>query len=162
MSAAQWSAMMLGDESYAGSSSFFKFERAVRSLTGFKHVIPVHQGRAAERVLFEAICKPGDVLLSNTHFDTARANIEARGAGARDLLIPEGGQPGLRHPFKGNIDLARLTSTISELGPDHVPLCTLTVTNNAGGGQPVSLANIRAARELCHSHGIPLFLDACR
>jgi tryptophanase len=162
MSAAQWSAMMLGDESYAGSSSFFKFEQAVRSITGFKHIIPVHQGRAAERVLFEAICKPGDVLLSNTHFDTARANIEARGGAARDLLSPEGGQPALRHPFKGNIDLARLSKTISEVGAQRIPLCTLTVTNNAGGGQPVSLANIRAARELCHSEGIPLFLDACR
>jgi len=162
MSAAQWSAMMLGDESYAGSSSFFKFEHAVRSITGFKHVIPVHQGRAAERVLFEAICKQGDVLLSNTHFDTARANIETRGAVARDLLIPEGGQPALRHPFKGNIDLDRLSQTIKEVGAQRIPLCSLTVTNNAGGGQPVSLANIRAARELCHSQGIPLFLDACR
>jgi tryptophanase len=162
MSAAQWSAMMLGDESYAGSSSFFKFEHAVRSLTGYKHIIPVHQGRAAERVLFEAICKQGDVLLSNTHFDTARANIEGRGAAARDLVIPEGGQPALRHPFKGNIDLDRLRATISEIGPAQIPLCSLTVTNNAGGGQPVSMANIRAARELCHSQGIPLFLDACR
>lgn len=162
MSAAQWSAMMRGDEAYAGSSSYFKFEDAVRSLTGFKHIIPVHQGRAAERILFEAICKPGDVLLSNTHFDTGRANIEARGAKARDLLTPEGLQPAVRHPFKGNIDLGRLTSAIKEVGPEHIPLCSLTVTNNAGGGQPVSMANIRAARELCHSSGIPLFLDACR
>jgi tryptophanase len=162
MSTAQWSAMMLGDEAYAGSSSYFKFEHAVRSLTGFKHILPVHQGRAAERILFEAICKQGDVVVSNTHFDTTRANVEARGAKAKDLLTPEGVQPAARHPFKGNIDLARLSSAITEVGPERIPLCILTVTNNGGGGQPVSMANIRAARELCHSRGIPLFLDACR
>jgi tryptophanase len=162
MSAAQWSAMLVGDESYAGSTSFRKFERAVRNLTAYKHVVPVHQGRAGERILFETICRPGHVVLSNCHFDTARANIEARGAEARDLLIPEGRQIGLRHPFKGNMDLDRLQRSIAQLGPDRIPLCTLTVTNNAGGGQPVSMANIRAVREICHVYGIPLFLDACR
>ncbi len=162
MSAAQWGAMHVGDESYAGSESFFKFEQAARDITGFKHILPTHQGRAAERILFGTVCKPGDVIPSNSHFDTTRANIEARGAAALDLLIPEGRQPALEHPFKGNVDLARLEATIEERGVERIPLCMITITNNAGGGQPVSMANIRAVSELCHRHGIPLFLDACR
>jgi tryptophanase len=162
MSAAQWGAMHVGDEAYAGSSSFLKFEQAARDITGFKHILPVHQGRAAERILFGTVCKPGDVIPSNSHFDTTRANIEARGAEALDLLIPEGRHPALDHPFKGNVDLERLEATILERGVEHIPLCMITVTNNAGGGQPVSMANIRAVSELCHRHSIPLFLDACR
>jgi tryptophanase len=162
MSAAQWGAMHVGDESYAGSSSFLKFERVAHEITGFEHILPVHQGRAAERILFGTVCKPGDVIPSNSHFDTTRANIEARGAEARDLLIPEGRSPSVDHPFKGNVDLARLEATIQECGTERIPLCMITITNNAGGGQPVSMANIRAVSEICHRHGIPLFLDACR
>ncbi len=162
MSAAQWGAMHVGDESYAGSASFFKFEQAAREITGFTHILPVHQGRAAERILFGTVCKPGDVIPSNSHFDTTRANIEARGAEALDLLIPEGRRPSADHPFKGNVDLEQLEATILERGAERIPLCMITITNNAGGGQPVSMANIRAVSELCHRHGIPLFLDACR
>ncbi len=162
MSAAQWGAMHVGDESYAGSSSFLKFEQVAREITGFKHILPVHQGRAAERILFGTVCKLGDVIPSNSHFDTTRANIEARGAEALDLLIPEGRRPSMEHPFKGNVDLERLEATILERGVERIPLCMITITNNAGGGQPVSMANIRAVSELCHRHGIPLFLDACR
>jgi tryptophanase len=162
MSAAQWGAMHIGDEAYAGSRSFFKFEHAAREITGFKHILPVHQGRAAERILFGMVCKPGDVVPSNSHFDTTRANIEARGAEARDLLIAEGRCPSADHPFKGNVDLARLEATILNHGVERVPLCMITITNNAGGGQPVSMANIRAVSQLCHRYGIPLFLDACR
>ncbi len=162
MSAAQWGAMHVGDEAYAGSSSFRKFEHVAREITGFEHILPVHQGRAAERILFGTVCKPGDVVPSNSHFDTTRANIEARGAEARDLLIPEGRFPSVEHPFKGNVDLDRLEATIAECGADRIPLCMITITNNAGGGQPVSMANIRAVSELCHRHGISLFLDACR
>ncbi len=162
MSAAQWGAMYVGDEAYAGSASFLKFERVAREITGFKHILPVHQGRAAERILFGTVCKPGDVIPSNSHFDTTRANIEARGAEALDLLIPEGRSPSADHPFKGNVDLERLEATILERGVERIPLCMITITNNAGGGQPVSMANIRAVSELCHRHGIPLFLDACR
>jgi tryptophanase len=162
MSAAQWGAMHTGDEAYAGSSSFAKFEQAAREITGFAHILPVHQGRAAERILFGTVCKPGDVIPSNSHFDTTRANIEARGAEARDLLIPEGRCPSADHPFKGNIDLEQLEATILEYGVEHIPLCMITITNNAGGGQPVSMANIRAVSQLCHQHGIPFFLDACR
>jgi tryptophanase len=162
MSAAQWGAMHTGDEAYAGSSSFLKFEQAARELTGFKHILPVHQGRAAERILFGAICKPGDIIPSNSHFDTTRANIEAYDAEARDLVIAEGLSPSVDHPFKGNVDLNRLEATIMEHDARHVPLCMITITNNAGGGQPVSMANIRAVSALCHRNGIPLFLDACR
>lgn len=162
MSAAQWGAMHVGDEAYAGSSSFLKFEQAAREITGFKHILPVHQGRAAERILFGTVCKPGDVIPSNSHFDTTRANIEAHGAEALDLLIPEGRCPSADHPFKGNVDLERLEATILARSVQHIPLCMITITNNAGGGQPVSMANIRAVSELCHRYGIPLFLDACR
>ena len=161
MSSAQWAGMMLGDESYAGGKSFYKFETAVRNITGFKHVIPTHQGRAAERILFGAALKPGDIVPNNTHFDTTRANTEYRGATALDIPIPEGRNPALILPFKGNIDLEALERTLTE-NPDKVPMVMITITNNSGGGQPVSMANIRAASEICHRHGIPFFIDACR
>ncbi len=162
MSAAQWGGMMQGDESYAGSSSFYKFEQSVQEITRFKNVIPTHQGRAAEHILFSAACHPGDVVPNNFHFDTTRANVEANGAEARNLGTAEALQPEFLHPFKGNIDLDRLQRTIAEVGAERIPLVMLTVTNNGVGGQPVSLANIRAVSEVCRAHGIPLFLDACR
>ncbi len=161
MSSAQWAGMMQGDESYAGARSFYRFEAAVREITGLKYVIPTHQGRAAERILFGSTLKPGDLVPNNTHFDTTRANTEYRKATALDLPIPEGTHPEQLHPFKGNIDLAALERVLAE-NPGRVPLAMITVTNNSGGGQPVSMANIRAASELCHHHGVPLFLDACR
>lgn len=161
MSSNQWAGMMLGDESYAGAPSFFKFERAVRAITGFKHVIPTHQGRAAERILFGVAATSDDVVPNNTHFDTTRANVEYRGAAAVDLPIPEGKQPGVILPFKGNLDVDALAALLEEQG-ERVPLVMLTVTNNSGGGQPVSMANIRAVSELCRTHGKPFFLDACR
>jgi len=162
MSIYQWGAIMEGDESYAGSRSYIRFRDSVQSIFGYQHVIPTHQGRAAERILFSTILKRGDVVPNNTHFDTTRANVEATGAEALDLVIPEGKQPGLIHPFKGNMDVAALTETISRVGPKRIPLVMLTITNNSGGGQPVSMANARAVSELCHSHGIPLYFDACR
>ena len=161
MSAKQWGAIMEGDESYAGSRSFYRLERTVRELTGYQHLIPTHQGRAAERILFSVACKAGDIVPNNTHFDTTRANIEYRNAIALDLITAEGRQPQALHPFKGNIDLEALERTLAE-NPGQVPLAMITVTNNSGGGQPVSLANIRAASEICHRHGVPFFLDACR
>lgn len=162
MSAAQWGGMLQGDESYAGARSFFRLEKAVRGITGYKHVIPTHQGRAAERILFGIVCKAGDVVPSNTHFDTTRANIEFKGAEARDMVIPEGRRPGVIHPFKGNMDVEALRRTIGEVGRQRIPLVMLTVTNNSGGGQPVSLANIRAVSAVCREHRLPFFLDACR
>ncbi|MCB8980409.1 MAG: tryptophanase [Ardenticatenaceae bacterium] len=161
MSSGQWAGMMLGDESYAGAKSFYKFETAVRTITGLKHVIPTHQGRAAERILFGSVLKPGDIVPNNTHFDTTRANTEYRGATALDIPIPEAHDPAIILPFKGNIDLAALERTLVE-NPGNVPLAMITVTNNSGGGQPVSMANIRAASEICHRHNVPLFLDCCR
>jgi tryptophanase len=161
MSAAQWGALMQGDESYAGSRSFYRFRDVVSDLTGFKHIIPTHQGRAAERILFHTILKPGCVVPSNNHFDTTRANVEVEQAEARDLVIPEGRVPSLVHPFKGNVDLAALERTLAEDGA-RVPLVMVTVTNNTGGGQPVSLENLRGVRALCDRFGKPLFLDACR
>jgi tryptophanase len=161
MSAAQWGAVMRGDESYAGSPSYYRFEKAVRDLMPFKHVIPTHQGRAAEAILFAIVGGPGKLVPSNTHFDTTRGNIEATGATAIDLVVPEAHHTDVPHPFKGNIDLARLEQLLRDSG-EHVPLVMLTVTNNAGGGQPVSLSNIRAAAEIAHRHGKPLFIDGCR
>ncbi len=162
MSAEQWAGMMRGDESYAGSPSYYRFEEAVREVFGFQYVIPTHQGRAAERILFQTLCSPGDMVPSNTHFDTTRANVEAVGARAVDLLVPEGLRPSDVHPFKGNMDVARLEALIQEEGVDRIPLVMLTMTNNSGGGQPVSMANVRAVAEVCRSHGIPLYVDACR
>jgi tryptophanase len=161
MSAAQWGALMQGDESYAGSRSFYRFESVVRDLTGFKHIIPTHQGRAAERILFHSVLKAGQVVPNNNHFDTTRANVEAESCEARDLVIPEGRVPSLVHPFKGNVDLGALEKTLGEDG-DRVPLVMVTVTNNSGGGQPVSLENLRGVRALCDRYRKPLFLDACR
>ncbi|HKJ03816.1 MAG TPA: tryptophanase [Longimicrobiales bacterium] len=162
MSSEQWAAVMRGDEAYAGSRSWYRFEAAVKEIFGFFHVIPTHQGRAAERILFSTICKPGDVVPSNTHFDTTRANIEAMGADAVDLPIPEGLVPARFHPFKGNMDVDRLRALIAEVGAGRIPICMLTVTNNTGGGQPVSMANIKAVSAVCREHGIPFYLDACR
>lgn len=161
MSAAQWGAMMNGDESYAGSPSFLRFESAVRHLMDFKHIIPTHQGRAAEAILFSILGGKGKKIPSNTHFDTTRGNIESTGAEAHDLLIAEGKDPSNLHPFKGNIDIARLDAFLTEHG-DAVPCVMLTVTNNAGGGQPVSLANIRAAAETARKHNRPFIIDGCR
>lgn len=161
MSAAQWGAVMTGDESYAGASSFYRFETAVRDLMPFAHVIPTHQGRAAEHILFSLIAGKGDLIPSNTHFDTTRGNIEALGAEARDLPIAEGRIPALEHPFKGNMDLEALEALLEE-DAHRVPAIMMTITNNAGGGQPVSLANIRGAAALARRHAIPFFIDGCR
>ena len=161
MSAAQWSGMMSGDESYAGARSFFRFETAVREVTGYRHIIPTHQGRAAERILFATACRAGDIVPNNTHFDTTRANLEAVGATALDLRCAEATQPALAAPFKDNIDLVALERCLTE-HKGRVPFVMITITNNSGGGQPVSLANIHAASCLCKAHGVPLILDACR
>jgi tryptophanase len=162
MSSEQWAGIQRGDESYAGSPSWYRFLESVQELFPFRHVIPTHQGRAAERILFSVVGGPGTVIPSNTHFDTTRANVEATGAEAVDLVIEEGRHPSVIHPFKGNMDTDALDAFIRERGPEHVPLVMVTVTNNSGGGQPVSMANLRAVREVCDRYGLPLFLDACR
>jgi len=162
MSSQQWAGVMRGDESYAGSPSYFRFEEAVKRVFGFEHVIPTHQGRAAERILFSTICRPGQVVPNNTHFDTTRANIEATGAEALDLPVPEGLVPSDTSPFKGNMDVGRLKALVADRGPEGIPLCMLTITNNTGGGQPVSMRNVRDVSEVCRGHGIPLYIDACR
>jgi len=162
MSTHQWAAIMEGDESYAGSRSFDQFRSSVQDIFGYRHVIPTHQGRAAERILFSVMCKKGDVVPNNTHFDTTRANVEFVGAEAVDIVIPEGRQPSVQHPFKGNMDVAALESLIVKVGRERIPLVMLTVTNNSGGGQPVSMENVKAVSKICRQHKIPLYFDACR
>jgi len=162
MSAEQWAGMMRADESYAGASSFFRFERTLRELTGFDHVLPTHQGRASERILFEVLGGPGKVVPNNAHFDTTRANVEHGGAEAVDLPIPEAAHIGTEHPFKGNMDVEALEALIARVGAERIPCVMVTITNNSCGGQPVSLANLRAVRAVCDRHGLPLILDACR
>src|SRR5690348_11006278 len=162
MSTEQWAAMMRGDESYAGSESFYRMKRVVQELTGFKHVIPTHQGRAAERILFTVLCRKGQVVPNNTHFDTTRANIEFTGARAADLPATEAADTQARLPFKGNMDARALEQLIENEGAANIPLVMLTVTNNSGGGQPVSMENIAAVKQVAARHGIPLYLDACR
>jgi tryptophanase len=162
MSSEQWAGIMRGDESYAGSPSFYRFQRRLQEVTGFEHILPTHQGRASERILFELVGGPGKVIPNNAHFDTTRANIEHSGARAVDLPIAEAADPARLHPFKGNLDVAALERLIAEVGRERIPLVMVTVTNNSGGGQPVSLENLRAVRAVCDRHELPLFLDACR
>lgn len=162
LSSKQWASLMDGDEAYAGSRSYYKFEDAVKEITGLKHIIPTHQGRAAEKILFTIAAKPGIVIPSNSHFDTTRGNIEYAGAEAIDNLVDVGSKPEVEAPFKGNMDLEKLRKLILEKGRENIPLCMLTVTNNTSGGQPVSMQNIRETKALCKEFGIPLFLDACR
>ena len=162
MSDNQWAGLMSGDESYAGCRNFYFFEQTIREITGFKNIIPVHQGRVAENLLFTCTAKKGDYIISNTHFDTTRANIEHQQALAINLLADEGLDPGSTHPFKGNIDLDKAEEFIKKQGREKIPMGMLTVTNNAGGGQPVAMANIKAFSELLHKHNIPFFIDACR
>ncbi len=162
MSSEQWSGIMKGDESYAGARSFFRFESAVKEITGNKYVIPTHQGRAAEKILFSILGGEGKYFISNTFFDTTRANIEFTGAEAVDLLCPEGKKPEVAAPFKGNLDVEKLTAFIEGKGKENIPLVMITITNNSGGGQPVSLENIKQVRKVCDRYGIPLFFDACR
>jgi tyrosine phenol-lyase len=162
MSSSQWASVMRGDESYAGSSSYYRFEAAVKRLFPFQHIIPTHQGRAAERILFSVMCRSGDVVPNNTHFDTTRANVEYRGAEAVDLPCPESRDLGAPDLFKGNMDVEALEGLIARVGRDKVPLVMLTITNNSGGGQPVSLENVRAVSKVCRRNDIPLYIDACR
>lgn len=162
MSSEQWAGIMRGDESYAGAVSFHRFYDRVSGITGFEHILPTHQGRASERILFEVMAGHGMVVPNNNHFDTTRANVEHSGASAIDLVIDEAHNPRSSHPFKGNMDLDRLDRLFRDVGTERIPLVMLTVTNNSGGGQPVSLENIRAVRKVCDEHHTPLFLDACR
>jgi len=162
MSDYQWAGIMMGDESYAGSRNFFHFESTIRNITGFKHIIPTHQGRAAENILFSTLVSSGQVVPNNIHFDTTRANVENNGGHPLDLVIPEGLEPESEHPFKGNVDIRKLRSAIETYGVDKIPLAMVTVTNNSGGGQPVSMENIRQVHEVLKDYHIPFFLDACR
>jgi tryptophanase len=162
MSDKQWAGMLCADESYAGARSWYRFEAVLRELTGMPHVLPTHQGRASERILFELLGGPDKVIPSNNHFDTTRANIEHSGAQAVDLVIDLGHQPRARHPFKGNLDPDKLERLITSVGADKIPVCMVTVTDNHGGGQPVSMENLKTIRAICSRHAIPLFLDACR
>jgi tyrosine phenol-lyase len=162
MSSEQWAGVMRADESYAGAASFYRFEKAVQEITGFEHVLPTHQGRASERILFELIAQPGHVVPGNGHFDTTRANIEHSGAEAIDLPIAEARNPRNTHPFKGNIDIPELRRLIADIGRERIPAVLMTITNNTGGGQPVSLENLRAARAVCDENNLPLILDAAR
>ncbi len=161
MSSKQWGAIMEGDESYAGARSFYRLEKVIQDITDMAFFVPTHQGRAAEKVLFTAVCKKGDVVPNNCHFDTTRANLEYLGVQALDLVIPEGLQPATLHPFKGNIDLARVEALLKDQA-DQIPFGMITVTNNTGGGQPVAMDNIFQVSAICRKHGLPLFLDACR
>jgi tryptophanase len=162
MSDSQWAGISMGDESYAGSRNYYNFEKTVRDIFGFQHIIPTHQGRMAENLLFSIVLEPGHVIPNNTHFDTTRANIEHKGGKAVDLIIEEGLDPNSEHPFKGNMNLERLEDLILERGKEKIPLVMITITNNSAGGQPVSMDNIRKTRRLCDRHGIPLLFDACR
>ncbi len=165
MSSNQWAGIMQGDESYAYAKSFFNFEKSIQDITGFKYIIPTHQGRAAEHILFSVIAQKfgkGKYIISNTHFDTTRGNIESNGLIAVDLVIEEGKHPDVIHPFKGNMDTEKLERFINEKGVDNIPLCMLTITNNTGGGQPVSMKNIKEVSAICKRYGIPLIIDACR
>jgi len=162
MSAKQWAGIMEGDESYAGSKSFYRFEAVIKSITNLKYIIPTHQGRAAEKILFSIVGGPGKYFPNNTHFDTTRANVEFSGAEAVDLLNEIGKHPEIRADFKGNMDVEKLETFIKEKGVENIPLCMITVTNNSGGGQPVSMQNIKEVKAVCNKYGIPLFLDACR
>ncbi len=162
MSAKQWAGIMEGDESYAGSKSFYRFEAVIKSITNLKYIIPTHQGRAAEKILFSIVGGPGKYFPNNTHFDTTRANVEFSGAEAVDLLNEIGKHPEIRADFKGNMDIEKLETFIKEKGVENIPLCMITVTNNSGGGQPVSMQNIKEVKAVCNKYSIPLFLDACR
>jgi len=162
MSTEQWAAIMRGDESYAGSPSFQRFESSIKDIFGFKYVIPTHQGRAAERILFSTMCKEGDIVPNNTHFDTTRANVEYRGAQAVDLVCEEGKDPQKISPFKGNMDVRKLRNLIEKEGADKIPLCMLTITNNSGGGQPVSMENVKEVKKVLEEYDIPLYFDAAR
>ncbi len=162
MSSKQWAGIMDGDESYAGSKSFYRFEEAVKKITGLNYIIPTHQGRAAEKILFSTVGGPGKYFPNNTHFDTTRANIEFTGAEAIDLLNETGKHPEIRADFKGDMDVEKLEDFIEKTGKENIPVCFLTVTNNSGGGQPVSMKNIKEVKAVCSKYNIPLFLDACR
>ena len=162
MSSAQWAGIMIGDESYAGSNSFFRFEKTIKDLTGMPIVIPTHQGRAAEKILFSVIGGEGKFVVSNTLFDTTRANIEFSGAEGIDLLCEEGKRPSVPAPFKGNTDTVAFENFIKEKGAENISVCMITITNNSGGGQPVSIQNIKEVKSICEKNKIPLFIDACR